>query len=173
MSFFDAFRQVKTLAFDMDGVLTDGRILVEAAGEWVRSMDIKDGYALQLAAKMGFDVIVISGSTSVPVRERLHRLGIRDVFMGVKNKEEELAGILAAKERKWSETLFMGDDMPDFACMRAAGMPVCPADACTDIKSIAFYISPCRGGYGCVRDVIEKVLKLNDKWPLLNDVSSI
>ena len=172
MHILSRFKLIKTFVFDMDGVLTDGSILVDSNNNWLRRMNIRDGYALQLAAREGFGIIIISGSDSAPVLDRLQRLGITDVFMKVKNKESFLKEI--AKERKvdFNEILFMGDDIPDYACLQLAGVGACPVDAASEIKGIASYISPYEGGKGCVRDVIEKVMKLNNKWTLKNNISS-
>ncbi len=165
MSLLNQFKTIKTFVFDMDGVLTDGSLLILPNQDFVRTMDIKDGYALQLAVKQGYQVVVISGSSSKACAERLDYLGIRDVYMKVKNKEEMLAQFLLAHELKWEETLFMGDDVPDLDVMKLVGMPCCPVDAVQDVKAISKYISPEKGGKGCVRDVIEKVMRLNDHWP--------
>ena len=156
----------------MDGVLTDGNILVNDENNWLRSMSIRDGYALQLAVRSGFEVLVISGSESSFVRDRLNRLGVKEVFMDVKDKEAFLRNFVGEKKLSLSELLFMGDDIPDYFCMKMAGIGACPSNAVFEIKEVASYISPYKGGCGCVRDVIEKVLKLNDKWPLKNNVTS-
>jgi len=172
MHILSRFKLIKTFVFDMDGVLTDGSILVDSNNNWLRRMNIRDGYALQLASKEGFGIIIISGSDSPPVLERLNRLGITDVFMKVKNKGAFLKDI--AKERKLNlnEILFMGDDIPDYACLQLAGIGACPVDAASEIKEIASYISPYEGGKGCVRDVIEKVMKLNQKWTWQHNIPS-
>ena len=172
MQILSRFKQVKTFAFDMDGVLTDGKILVDNENNWLRSMNIRDGYALQLAVKSGFEVLVISGSDSSSVHDRLNWLGVTQIFMKVKDKENFLKKYVHEKKLSLSELLFMGDDIPDYYCMKMAGIAACPADAAFEIKEIASYISPLKGGEGCVRDVIEKVLKLNNKWPLKNDIPS-
>ncbi len=156
----------------MDGVLTDGTVFLDQNNNWLRRMNIRDGYALQLAVKSGLNIIVISGSSSAPVAERLNRLGIKDVFMNISDKESFLKKMLLEKGLNLSETLYMGDDIPDYGCMKIAGLAVCPSDAAFEIKEIASYISSLQGGGGCVRDVIEKVLKLNDKWPLFTTVPS-
>jgi 3-deoxy-D-manno-octulosonate 8-phosphate phosphatase (KDO 8-P phosphatase) len=172
MQILSRFKLIKTFAFDMDGVLTDGNIIVDANNNWLRQMNIRDGYALQLAARSGFNVIVISGSSSSFVRDRLNKLGIKDVFMDVKNKEDFLKKFIAERKISSNEMLFMGDDIPDYFCMKMAGISACPADAAFEIKEMASYISPFAGGCGCVRDVIEKVLKLNNKWTLNNNIPS-
>jgi len=163
---------IQTFVFDMDGVLTDGNILVDKDNNWLRAMNIRDGYALQLAVKSGFQVVVISGSNSSSVHDRLNRLGITEVFMKVTDKEEFLKKYAEEKNMSLNQLLFMGDDIPDYYCMKIAGIGACPADAAAEIRELASYISPFSGGAGCVRDVIEKVLKLNDKCPLKNDIPS-
>jgi 3-deoxy-D-manno-octulosonate 8-phosphate phosphatase (KDO 8-P phosphatase) len=172
MNILSRFRFVKAFVFDMDGVLTDGTLLIEHDGQWLRRMNIKDGYALQLAVKLGYRIVVISGSESAPVEKRLQNLGVTDVFMKVNDKESFLKDYLSKNNILFSETLFMGDDMPDYNCMIIAGFACCPTDAAVEIKQISSYISPMRGGYGCVRDVIEKVLKLNNNWPLETHITS-
>ena len=156
----------------MDGVLTDGNVLIDNENNWLRSMNIRDGYALQLAVKSGYEILVISGSNSSAVLDRLNRLGVTEVFMKVTEKEGFLKKYLDGRHLSINELLFMGDDIPDYYCMKMAGIAACPADAASEIKEIASYISPFKGGEGCVRDVIEKVLKLNNKWPLKNDIPS-
>lgn len=172
MNVLSRLRFIKTFVFDMDGVLTDGTLIIENENKWLRKMNIKDGYALQLAVKCGYRIAVISGSDAPPVKERLFNLGIKDVFMNVGDKENLLKNYLLENGLEASETLFMGDDIPDYQCMLIAGFASCPADAATEIKKISSYISPLGGGEGCVRDVIEKVLKLNDHWPLHTSVPS-
>jgi len=172
MQILSRFKLIKTFAFDMDGVLTDGNIIVDSKDNWLRRMNIRDGYALQLAARHDFNVVVISGSSSSFVHDRLNKLGVKDVFMQVKNKEEFLKVFMKERKLSLNEMVFMGDDIPDYLCMKMAGIAACPADAASEIKDIASYISPFNGGHGCVRDVIEKVLKLNNKWTFKNNIPS-
>ena len=172
MQILSRFKLIKTFVFDMDGVLTDGSIMVDAENNWIRKMNIRDGYALQLAARSGFHIVIISGSRSTFVHDRLIRLGVNEVFMDVKDKEAFLKNYVAEKGISLTELLFMGDDIPDYFCLKMAGIAACPGDAAFEIKQIASYISPFAGGHGCVRDVIEKVLKLNDKWILNNNIAS-
>lgn len=164
MNLLQQFQQVKVFVFDMDGVLTDGSLLILANNEFVRTMDIKDGYALQHAVKNGYHVVVISGSVSKPCAERFEYLGIRNVFMKVKDKEDILAQFVLANNLKWEEVLYMGDDLPDLNVMKQVGLPCCPADAVSEIKAASKFISTKYGGKGCVREVIEKVLRLNNHW---------
>lgn len=166
------FKNIGVFVFDMDGVLTDGRLLLLADGQQARSMSIKDGYALQLAVKKGYRVLVISGSVSEPVRERLRKLGVTEVHMQVEDKQALLQNYMSQHALRPEEVLFMGDDIPDLAAMGIAGLPVCPADAVPDIQQAARYISPLRGGEGCVRDVIEKVLRARDDWAPVSGVRS-
>ena len=164
MSLPGLLEQVKGFVFDMDGVLTDATIWLHGDGSWVRRMHIRDGYALQLAVRKGYPVCVISGSDAPPVTERLNRLGVSEVHMGVRDKSEVLDAFLNRCGLRADEVLFMGDDVPDMAAMRKCGVSACPQDAARDVLSIADYVSPITGGAGCVRDVIELVLRLHDRW---------
>ena len=166
MQILSRFKSVTTFILDMDGVLTDGSILVDESGNWLRRMSLRDGYALQLAVKAGFNVIVISGSSSPQVANRLNKLGVQNVFMAVTDKENTLKELAISRQIPLTEILYMGDDIPDYSCMKIVGLPACPADAAIEIKEAAAYISPFKGGHGCVRDVIEKVMKLHNKWTL-------
>lgn len=172
MNVLEKFKSIKTFVFDVDGVLTDGTLLILNDGQMARQMNIKDGYALQLAVKKGYRVVIISGGTSDAVKERLQKLGVKDCFLKIDNKKEKLVEYVAEHELNWDEILFMGDDMPDYIPMQLTGLPCCPADAVAEIKQISHYISPIEGGKGCARDVIEKVLKLNDHWDLDTTVPS-
>ncbi len=162
--FFDRFKKVKVFAFDIDGVLTNGQLLITEEGHFLRSMNIKDGYALQLAVKKGYEIVIISGGNSTAVKKRLERLGISNVFIQVDKKDDFLMQL--AKINHWTldEILYMGDDMPDLEIMKICGFKTCPKDAVMEIKELSDYISSYPGGMGCVRDVIEKVLKLQGKW---------
>jgi len=172
MNVLQKFVPVNTLVFDMDGVLTDGGLLIMPNGEWIRRMHIKDGYALQLAVKSGYLIVVITGSTSEPVSSRLHKLGILEVHQQVGNKRLLLQELTERYKRKPEEVMYMGDDVPDLQPMGFAGVSCCPADACRDILETADYISPVNGGEGCVRDVIEKIMRVQGKWNPYPDVAS-
>ncbi len=160
----EQFNYINTFIFDIDGVLTDGSLLVMPDGLMVRKMNIKDGYALQLAIKKGYQVIVISGGSSPEVKDRLNKLGVHAVHMQVTDKLGLLKSILSETQIAQDSCLFMGDDIPDLECMKWVGLPVCPADAVSEIKEISLYISAVAGGMGCARDVIEKVMKLRGDW---------
>ncbi len=157
-------KKVNTFIFDYDGVLTEGTIIMTEQGEALRISNIKDGYALQLAVKMGYRIAIISGARSKSMEHRLKALQITDVFLGVGNKLETFHAYLRNNSIDPSEVLFMGDDIPDYQIMREVGMPTCPADAAEEIKKLAQYISHVPGGKGCVRDVIEQVMKVQGKW---------
>ena len=172
MNVLEKFKTIKTFVFDVDGVLTDGTLLILNDGQMARTMNIKDGYALQLAIKKGYRVVIISGGTSAAVQERLERLGVKDCFLKIDNKKEKLIEYVTEHRLSWDEILFMGDDIPDYLPMQLAGLPCCPVDAASEIKQISHYISAIQGGKGCARDVIEKVLKLNGHWDLDTDVAS-
>lgn len=160
--------QINTFIFDVDGVLTDGSIQVNTKGELLRTMNIKDGYALKTAQQNGYTVCVISGGTNEGVRLRLRDLGITNIFLGVQDKVEQLDEFLDIYELEAENVLYMGDDIPDYYVMKLVGMPCCPQDAAAEIKEISRYVSHKKGGKGCVRDVIEQVLKVQGKW-LNND----
>lgn len=172
MNVLEKFKTVKTFVFDVDGVLTDGTLLILEDGQMARRMNIKDGYALQLAIKKGYRVVIISGGTSEAVKERLARLGVKDCFVKIDDKKAKLIEYVAQHKLVWEEILFMGDDIPDYIPMQLTGLPCCPADAAPEIKRICRYISPVEGGRGCARDVIEKVLKLNGHWDLDTNVAA-
>ena len=166
-------KKVKLFVFDVDGVLTDGSVILFDNGEQARQMNIKDGYALQLAIKNGYEILIISGGNSSAVKTRLQKLGIQQIFLGVLDKKELLLKFITQHNFKTDEVLYMGDDVPDVLPMQHVGVACAPADAVAEVKSIAHYISPALGGKGCVRDVIEKVLKLNAHWNEPNNISSI
>lgn len=168
MTILDKFKAITTFIFDMDGVLTDGMFTLLPGGVMARRMNVKDGYALQLAVKKGYHVVVISGSYSAEAEARLNRLGIDKVWMSITDKIAVAEEYLQQQQISWHETLYMGDDIPDLEVMKKAGIACCPADAVAEIKEMANYISHNNGGYGCVRDVIEKVMKLRTDWD--NDI---
>jgi 3-deoxy-D-manno-octulosonate 8-phosphate phosphatase (KDO 8-P phosphatase) len=172
MNVLELFKPITTFVFDVDGVLTDGTLLVLNDGQMARRMNIKDGYALQLAVKKGYNVVIISGGNSEAVKERLSKLGVTHAFFSVENKKEKLIEWVTQHQLQWHQVLFMGDDIPDYFPMQMVGLACCPADAAVEIKQLSQYISPLSGGYGCARDVIEKVLKLNDHWSLDSNVAA-
>jgi 3-deoxy-D-manno-octulosonate 8-phosphate phosphatase (KDO 8-P phosphatase) len=172
MNVLELFKKITTFVFDVDGVLTDGNLMVMPNGLMARRMNIKDGYALQLAVKRGYNVIVISGGNSPEVKERLNKLGVASVWMQVDDKKNILKNFMQEKNLQQSDVLFMGDDIPDLDAMNFVGLPCCPSDAAVEIKEISKYISPLQGGVGCAREVIEKVMKLRGDWKLDTHVKS-
>jgi 3-deoxy-D-manno-octulosonate 8-phosphate phosphatase (KDO 8-P phosphatase) len=172
MNLLESFKPITTLIFDIDGVLTDGSLWVFETGEQVRRMNIKDGYALQLAVKKKYTLAVISGGNGKGASLRLEKLGITDIFLNAADKIQVLDDFLAKQKLGWAETLYMGDDVPDYRAMKKAGMPCAPADAAPEILQVARYISPYSGGKGCVRDVIEKLLRLHGNWDMESGIAS-
>lgn len=146
MSILSYFKKIRLFVFDVDGVLTDGSLIILNDGQMARRMNIKDGYALQLAVKKGYDILIVSGGKSEAVRHRLENLGIINIHMGIENKQEVIKLFTNAKGLDREQVLFMGDDMPDVFPMTQSGLACCPADAIPEIKSIAHYISPLNGG---------------------------
>ncbi len=158
------FQPITTFIFDYDGVMTDGKVYSDHDGHPWRATNVKDGYALQLASKLGYNVAVISGAICPSMEVRMNSLGVTDVFTGVPNKVLKLNEYMAEKGLKQEEIVFMGDDIPDIRVMQSVGLAACPADAADEVKAISAYISPKEGGKGCVRDLIEQVLKTHGKW---------
>ena len=173
MNVLELFKPITTLVFDVDGVLTDGTLLILPDGLMARRMNIKDGYALQQAVKKGYHVVIISGGNSPEVKDRLQKLGVAGVFMQVKDKVEVLAGFLDKHSLSWAEILYMGDDIPDLQVMSKVALPCCPRDAVQEIRSVSKYISHLDGGLGCGRDVIEKVMKVRGNWTNDTHIRSI
>lgn len=156
--------RVTTFIFDIDGVLTDGSVTLMPDGEQLRTMNIKDGYALQLAIKKGYKIAIISGGKSESVRKRLNGLGVFDVYLGCDNKMETYDEFILTYEIDPDEILYMGDDVPDYEVMKRIGVPTCPKDSSPEIIDISIYVSHQNGGKGCVRDVIEQVMRVQGKW---------
>lgn len=162
--FLQNLKNITTFIFDVDGVLTNGTVIASESGELLRSFNIKDGYALQLAAKKGYKICIISGGKGLAMNKRFEGLGVADVFLGVANKVEIFENYLAQHNITPDQVLYMGDDMPDYHVMQLVGIATCPIDAIDEIKQISHYISPKKGGETAVRDVIEKVLKVQLNW---------
>jgi 3-deoxy-D-manno-octulosonate 8-phosphate phosphatase (KDO 8-P phosphatase) len=170
MNFKELLPNVKAFIFDVDGVLSTAAIPLFPGGEPMRVINTKDGYALSQAAKKGFPLGIISGGKTEAVHVRFAGLGFTDIHLGVHLKTEKLAEFLEKHKLNASEVLYMGDDIPDLPCMKMVGIPVCPADAVPEIKDISLYISDRTGGNGCVRDVVEQVLRAQGLW--LTDVEA-
>jgi len=163
-NFKEQLHHVKAFAFDVDGVFTDGTVLIHPSGELLRTSNTRDGYAVHKAIRQGFPVAIISGGTSESVRERFKGLGVADIYLGASDKVEALNDFCLKHGIELSQILYMGDDLPDYEVMQRVGFPTCPADAAPEIVEISTYISSFGGGKGCVRDVIEEVLKLKGLW---------
>ena len=159
------FEKVKICVFDIDGVLTDGSIHVTTEGEQLRTFNIKDGYAMVKAREAGLPIAIISAGKNEGARKRLEYLGVEHIHLAVKNKIEVLDALLADYKLTLADVLYMGDDLPDAQILRKVGLPTCPADAANDIFGLCKYVSTKEGGKGAVRDVLEKVLKVQSKWP--------
>lgn len=156
--------RVKAFVFDIDGVLSLQTISLNAFGVPGRTVNLRDGYAIQLAVKKGYKIGIISGSRSKEYRMRLKRLGVTDIYLNSRTKTDHFYNFIKKHNLNESDVLFMGDDIPDFEVMKIAGIPVCPSDADSEIRQLASYISDKKGGEGCVRDVIEQVLRLHNNW---------
>jgi len=172
MNVLEHFQEITTFIFDVDGVLTDGTVLLLENGLQARQMNIKDGLALQMALKNDYRVVIVSGGSSEPVITRLQYLGLKEVHLGIKDKLQFVQSYIEQNSLGWHEVLFMGDDLPDIPVLENVAMPCCPADAAVEVQKVSKYISPVKGGNGCVRDVIEKVLKLNGHWNYHPEISS-
>lgn len=164
MNNLEAFRQINTFIFDVDGVLTNSNLLITEKGELLRQMNIRDGLAIKTAVQKGYRVIILTGGKSEGVRSRLSALGVTDIYSGIDDKLETYQEIVAQYDLDEDGILYMGDDWPDYLPMRRVGLPCCPHDAIPEILKLSQYISSRAGGKGCARDVIEKVLKLHDNW---------
>ncbi|MFD0836616.1 KdsC family phosphatase [Mariniflexile aquimaris] len=163
-SYKEILNQITTFIFDIDGVLTDGSVLVTTTGELLRTMNIKDGYALKTAIDQKFNICIISGGSNEGVKSRLEALGIKDIYLGTHDKIKHLEEFLNKYNIKKENALYMGDDIPDMLVMKLVGLPCCPQDAVPEIKAISKYISHKKGGKGAARDIIEQVLKVQGKW---------
>lgn len=153
---------IKMFIFDIDGVLTNGTVLVQNDGSLLRKMAVKDGYMMKMALEKGYKIAIISGGKNKGVQKRLENLGIKDIFLGIQNKIDIYESLLETYHFEPKEILYMGDDIPDAACLQKSGVACCPSDACPEIKNISDYISNFKGGEGCVRDVIYQTLKVQE-----------
>lgn len=165
MELFENLKKVKGFIFDVDGVLTDGSIFVNEKGEQLRTFNVKDGFAIRALLEAGFPVAIISGGQSQSVRKRFEYLGVQNIYLDCRDKLTALKECSGSWRIPLRDLLFMGDDLPDLLAMQQTGFPCCPTDASEEVKHISKYISPQKGGQGAVRDVIEKVMKLQGCWP--------
>ncbi len=161
----EKLNNIRAFIFDVDGVLTDGRVLVTTSGELHRSMNTKDGFAMKFALTNGYKIAIISGGTNEGVRDRFEELGVQKVYLGAHQKDDSFDDFVKENNLNSSEVLYMGDDIPDLSVMEKSGLSTCPKDAVTDVKDAADYISHKKGGDGCVREIIEQVLRVKGDWP--------
>jgi 3-deoxy-D-manno-octulosonate 8-phosphate phosphatase (KDO 8-P phosphatase) len=164
-----AFRDIKAFIFDVDGVLTDGRILVTEEGNFLRTFHSRDGYAIRRALEEGYFVCIITGGRGKSIEIRMQKLGIQHYFVAADPKLPIFMRYLDAHDLALNQVLFMGDDLNDYEVMKKTGLACCPSDAASEIITLSHYISPFKGGEGCVRDVIERVMRVQGCW--LNNIS--
>ena len=166
MNYKTKLKNIKAMAFDVDGVFTDGTVQLWPGQEPIRNFHSKDGYAVQVAARQGFILAVITGGKSETVKERVKGLGVQDVWLGARHKIEAYEEWLAMYDLRDEEVLYMGDDLPDIEVLMRVGLSCCPQDSAPEVRAIVDYISPIEGGRGCVREVIEQVLRAQGTWNL-------
>lgn len=156
--------RVRAIIFDVDGVLSCSTVNMDADGQPLRTINVKDGYAIQLAEKMGLRIAIMTGGHSENIVRRYQYLGVEDIYMSCAMKRDTFAAFLQKYRLEKDEVIYMGDDIPDFEVMQLCGCPCCPSDAAPEIKAISLYVSSLRGGCGCARDIIEQVLQVQGKW---------
>ena len=163
-NFKEDLQKVRAFVFDVDGVFSSSKIYLHPSGDLMRSMNIKDGFATQYAVRKGYPIGIITGGNSNSVKERFRKLGVKDIYLGSFHKVQDFELFTAKYSLKPENVLYMGDDLPDYPVMKQVGFPTCPSDAVEEIKAISRYISDRAGGEGCVRDIIEQVMRLHGKW---------
>ncbi len=164
MNVFQLLAKVQSIVMDIDGVCTDNKILVTDDGQFLRSMNVKDGYAIKRALQSGLKIGVISGGRSEGTRKRFELLGVSNIYLGVDQKMSVMDQVLKDWNLPHETACYIGDDLPDLEPMQKVGLPCCPSDAVPEILTISKYISPLTGGNACVRDIIEKILQAQNKW---------
>lgn len=157
-------KKITTIIFDVDGVLSCSTIPMNSEGQPMRTVNIKDGYAIQLAAKLGLRIAIITGGTDDAIVKRYDKLGVKHIFMSCAVKIKTYEELCQQYNISDEEVIYVGDDVPDYEIMQRVGCPCCPADACSDIKNISSYVSPNTGGNGCARDIIEQVMRAKGLW---------
>lgn len=156
--------KIKALVFDVDGVLSANVMEMAEDGNPIRTVNVKDGYALQLAVKCGIKIAIITGARVDSIAHRFEYLGITDIYLRSSDKMKDLKDFMDKYNLNPDQILYMGDDIPDYKVMKVCGLPSCPCDAAPEIREIATYISPCKGGFGCARDVVEQILRFRGQW---------
>jgi len=164
INYKEKLKSIRTFIFDVDGVFTDNTVYLGSDGEQMRTANVRDGYAVQLAVKKGFQIVILSGGNSTGVAKRFDALGVKHVFLGAANKLDVFHRFLMEHQTDSMHVCYMGDDIPDYRVMKECGLACCPADAASEIKSVSHYISPYNGGKGCVRDILEQALKVQKLW---------
>lgn len=159
-------RKIKAVVFDVDGVLSASTIQMDENGEPLRTINIKDGYAIQLAVKHGIQLAIMTGGRNENIRSRYEYLGVKDIYISCSMKIRTWEEFLKKYALKEEEVIYVGDDIPDYEVMKRAGCPCCPKDACAEIKGISTYVSNCEGGHGIARDILEQVMKAQGRWVL-------
>ncbi len=167
LNFKQRLNKISTIMFDIDGVITDGKVVVMENGEVLRNLNSKDGYALHLATQKGYRMCVISGGNNVGIKHLLARTGITDVFINAHDKMAVYEAFVKEHNLNDEEVVFMGDDLPDHGIMSRVGLAACPNDAAVEIKEICQYVSPKNGGEGCVRDILEQIMRAQGKWEIV------
>ncbi len=165
-------KEITTFIFDIDGVITDGILIMHPSGEFLRNMSVKDGYAIKQAINNGYNVFIISGGESKSMKKRLQFLGIKEVYMGVSNKEKVYRKLKKKYKLTNKEVIYMGDDIPDLGVLGKVGISSCPQDAVQEVREVCEYVSHYAGGKGAVRDVIRQVLKVNNQWNVSSNVQA-
>ena len=173
MNYKEKLNTIKNFVFDIDGVFTNGLITVDSVGNESRSFSTKDGIAVKYAIEIGYNIAIISGAKNEGIRLRLNRLGVKDIFLGSNNKVKDLENYLKSNNLSKDDTVYMGDDIPDISPMLVVGLSTCPFDAVPQVRDVSDYISPIKGGHGCVRDIIEQTLKVQENWKLKNSNQNI
>lgn len=168
LNFKQALTKITTFIFDIDGVLTNNTVFVNEEGQLLRNMHSKDGYAIQLAVKKGYKIVIISGGNNEPIKKVLERANVPFVFIRVHDKLQCYKDLINEHSLKDEEVMYMGDDLPDWEVMKRVGVAACPKDAATEIKEICMYISDRKGGEGCVRDIIEQTMRVQGTWEIAN-----
>jgi len=167
-NFKEKLNKITTLMFDVDGVFTDGKVLVMENGEVVRNVFSKDGYAIHLAVQKKYKLVIISGGNNVAIKNLLSRSGIEHIFINQHDKLQCYKDFIYEHNINDEQVMYMGDDLPDYEIMSRVGVAACPNDSAPEIKSICSYISPKNGGEGCVRDIIEQVMRVQGQWEIAN-----
>ena len=164
MNYKEKLNTIETFVFDIDGVFTDGKIIVDSFGKESRSFNTKDGIAVKLANDLGYNIAIITGANNQGIKARLNRLGIKNVFLNSNDKVKDLLNYSKTNNINLEKTVYMGDDLPDTFPMKLVYLKTCPFDAVSEVREISDYISNKNGGEGCVRDIIEQTLKVQGNW---------